>query len=89
MHMPLGGTIHRKGGPDMAEIKSPGGPLSTEDQIFRDRPRIYHKRRVYGLPRATYVAMLIAIFCKTLVRAIWVSTRARDFKFAGAIVQRL
>ena len=23
-------------------------------------PRIYHKRRVYGLPRATYVAMFIA-----------------------------
>ena len=34
-------TIHRKGGPDMAEIDSPGGgggPLSAGDQIFRDRP---------------------------------------------------
>lgn len=36
--MPLGGTVHRKGGPDMAEINSPGGPLSAGDQIFRDRP---------------------------------------------------
>ena len=37
--MPLGGTVHRKGGPDMAEINSPGGPLSAGDQIFRDIPQ--------------------------------------------------
>ena len=60
-------------------------------------PRIYHKWRVYGLPHATYIAMFITIFCKTLVRAtqvyfcsISMTTQARDFlKFAGAIVQRL
>ena len=32
--------------------------------------RIHHKRRVYGLPRATYVAMFMAIFCNTRVWAI-------------------
>ena len=37
----IGGTVHRKGGPDMAEINSPGGPLSAGDQIlFRDRPPV-------------------------------------------------
>ena len=42
---------------------------------------------------AMYIAMFIAIFCKTLLWAIRVhfgmTTRARDFKFAGAIVQRI
>ena len=35
-------------------------------------PRIYHKWRVYGLLHAMCVAMFNAIFCKTLVQAIWV-----------------
>ena len=55
---------------------------------------IYHTLQVYGLPRAMYVAMFTAIFFKTSVRAIRVyffanismTTRARDFKFAGAII---
>ena len=56
---------------------------------------IYHTWQVYGLLLAMYVAMFTAIFCKTSVRAIRVyffatiistTTRARDFKFAGAIV---
>ena len=33
-------------------------------------PRIFNKRRVYGLPHAMYVAMFHCTFCKTLVRAI-------------------
>ena len=33
-------------------------------------PRVFNKRRVYGLPLAMYVAMFHCIFCKTLVRAI-------------------
>ena len=58
--------------------------------------RIYHKWRVYGLGRATYVAMFIAIFAKLyygqsvyIFAHISMTTRARDFKFARAIVQRL
>ena len=33
-------------------------------------PRIFNKRRVYGLPHAMYVAMFHCTFCKTVVRAI-------------------
>ena len=36
VRMPLGGTVYHKGGPDTAEINSPGGPLSAGDQIFCD-----------------------------------------------------
>ena len=59
-------------------------------------PRTLHKRRVYGLLRAMYVAMFHCVCCKILVWAIQVhlahiskTTRARDLKFAGAVVQRL
>ena len=34
----LRGDCPSQGGPDMAEINSPGGPLSAGDQIFCDRP---------------------------------------------------
>ena len=47
-------------------------------------PRIYHKWRVYRLPCATYVAVFIAIFCKTLVRAIRVYFCS--YYFHGAIM---
>ena len=60
-------------------------------------PQIYHRQQVYKLPRATYVAMFIAIFFAKLEYAqsgyifahISMTTQARYFKFAGAIVQRL
>ena len=53
-------------------------------------PQIFNERRVYGLPCAVYVAMFHCTFCIILEWVICISmtTQARDFKFAGAAVQR-
>ena len=53
-----------------------------------------HKQQVYGLPHATYIAMFIEIFAKLKYGRpgytfAHMTTRARNFKSAGAIVQRL
>ena len=40
-------TVSHKGGPLMAEIDGPGGPLSAGDQIFRDRTNMRHERQVH------------------------------------------
>ena len=34
MRMPLGGTVHRKGKPDMAEVNSPGDHLVWGTKYF-------------------------------------------------------
>ena len=54
-------------------------------------------QKEYGLPHATYIAMFYSIFCKNFNMGnpgvpfahISMITWARDFKFAGAEVQRL
>ena len=62
----LRGTVHRKVGPDMAEINSPGGPLSAGDQIFRDTT-LDIEFIMYGVTKVCQVQSWVLLLLLTLI----------------------